>query len=321
MHERLLVRLLKEICAEKAIELEVLSHGWVFRMVKHGNIRHVYGNNFDIDTAATQKIVSDKAAVSQLFTHLKVPHVEHRMFLNPFFADYVSLQGNWEKMRSFAESYDNKVVVKAAQGSSGNEVFLASNPRDLELHVNTLFRNERAICFSPYVPYENEYRLVMLNGQVQLCYQKVRPRVTGDGVSSLAQLIARESQDQPLLVKQQLLAKNAGVLDKVLDKGEDHLLHWQHNLSKGSRPQPVMDLALVERLTHLAQEVVAALTMRFVSVDIIEHDGELLVLEVNSGVMMDNYVRLLPDGYAQAKEVYDSVMTVMFESVDSTSII
>ncbi len=317
MHERFLVRILKELCAEKAIELEVLSQGWVFRMTKDDEkdikIRHVYGNNFDIDTAATQKIVSDKAAVSLLFTHLGVPHVEHKMFLNPFFSDYVPSKGNWEKMRALAESYENKVVVKAAQGSSGNEVFLATNPRDMELHVNTLFQTERNICFSPYIPYENEYRLVMLNGQVQLCYQKVRPKVIGDGEATLAQLIARESSDQTLLVKQQLLAKNADVLDKVLADGEEHLLHWQHNLSKGSRPQVVKDAALLGRLTQLAQEVVQALTMRFVSVDIIEFENELLVLEVNSGVMMDNYVRLLPDGYQQAKQVYGNVMTVMFD--------
>jgi len=314
VHERFLVRILKEICAEKAINLEVLSHGWVFRMEKDGQIRHVYGNNFDIDTAATQKIVSDKAAVSELFTHLGVPHVEHKMFLNPFFADYVSSKGNWERMQAYAEKHDNRVVVKAAQGSSGNEVFLATNSRDLELHVNTLFRNERSICFSPYVPFESEYRLVMLNGQVQLCYEKVRPKAVGDGESTLAQLIARECQDQTLLVKQQLLAKNAGSLDKVLVKGEEHLLHWQHNLSKGSRPKVVTDKALLKQLTQLAKHVVDALTMRFVSVDIIEHNGEFLVLEVNSGVMMDNYVRLLADGYQDAKEVYSNVMAVMFQT-------
>ena len=130
-------------------------------------------------------------------------------------------------MKRFAETFGNKVVVKAAQGSSGNEVFLATNSRDLELHVQTLFKNERAICFSPFLPYENEYRLVMLEGQVQLCYQKVRPKVTGDGEASLAQLIARHSQDQPLLVKQQLLAKNAGSLDEVLAKNEERVLHWR----------------------------------------------------------------------------------------------
>jgi len=50
-------------------------------------------------------IAKDKSAVSDLLQFNNIPHVEHKLFLHPRLANYVSVQGNWTDMLSFAQQF------------------------------------------------------------------------------------------------------------------------------------------------------------------------------------------------------------------------
>ena len=61
-------------------------------------------------------------------------------------------------------------------------------------------------------------------------------------------------------------------------------------------------------------KVANALDLNFVSVDIIElFTGEILVLEANSGVMIENFIKLIPDGKKIAKNIYTKAIDEMFK--------
>ena len=123
MSERILIRLLREVSREEQIKLTVLSHGWLFRLEKNGLARHVYGNNFDIDLAATQKIVSDKAATSEILDLARISHVEHQLFFNPDLENYCPPTGVWQSIITYAQAFNYKVVCKSISGS-GEGTFL-----------------------------------------------------------------------------------------------------------------------------------------------------------------------------------------------------
>ena len=56
-----------------------------------------------------------------------------------------------------------------------------------------------------------------------------------------------------------------------------------------------------------------AIDLSFASVDIIEtENNELLVLEINSGVMLENLVNLLENGYEIAYNIYREAINAMF---------
>jgi glutathione synthase/RimK-type ligase-like ATP-grasp enzyme len=55
------------------------------------------------------------------------------------------------------------------------------------------------------------------------------------------------------------------------------------------------------------------LNIGFASIDIIETGGQQLILEVNSGVMMEHFAHSLPDGYARAKAIYARAVALMFQ--------
>lgn len=67
-----------------------------------------------------------------------------------------------------------------------------------------------------------------------------------------------------------------------------------------------------EPLAALARTARAALSLRVAAVDIVTTaDGQDLVLEINDGMMMENYTRQSPDNARRAETVYDAVITAM----------
>lgn len=109
----------------------------------------------------------------------------------------------------------------------------------------------------------------------------------------------------------------------VMLDGEARLIYrkeagrdWRFNLQNGARPRDVEDLNLREHLVALAQAAVRALNLRFCSVDIVQLSqpatDSLLILEVNSGVMILNYLNFFPERRTLVKEIYRDAIRKMF---------
>lgn len=96
---------------------------------------------------------------------------------------------------------------------------------------------------------------------------------------------------------------------KVLCSTED----WKFNLQCGASAEPIPQNK-TGAITELARAATRELGLRFCSVDVIEtFDDELMVLEVNSGVMTDKYLQQHPDKYEQIKNLHRDAIRKMFE--------
>jgi glutathione synthase/RimK-type ligase-like ATP-grasp enzyme len=309
------VRLLREIAIEQGLALTTFSQGWIIRLEKGPVTRYVHGYNFELNSAAAQLLANDKSAVSDLMGFKNIPHVEHRLFLHPRLAGYVSGEGSWADLTTFAQQYNFKVVCKPNDGTGGEDVFRARSQAELEKVVQQLFSAHRAICLSPFYNIDEEYRLIFLGGNCELVYAKKRPAITGDGTSTVAGLIAKQMNEGllPVAVAERAIRLNQQRLNEVLPAGTYFVLDWKHNLVRGAHPVIITDPGLLETLTALGQRCAAELNIRFASIDIIETEGHRLILEVNSGVMMEHFAHSLPDGYARAKAVYAKAVALMFQ--------
>lgn len=109
----------------------------------------------------------------------------------------------------------------------------------------------------------------------------------------------------------------------ILD-GEARLIYrkeasvdWRFNLQHGARPHDIADPQLKSRLIELARAAAQALNLRFCSVDIVQPSSPtndpLLILEINSGVMILNYLNFFPDRRQLVKEIYRDAIRKMFE--------
>jgi hypothetical protein len=314
-NERTLVRAVKEIANELSLKLDAFSQDWIIRLEKGDQAKHIFGYNFDLNRASSQLITNDKCATAELLAHNKIAVVEHRLFLRPNLAGYVASEGNWDEMSAYFRSNNSSLVCKSNTGTGGNHVYLARTPLELELAVHKLFSSNRAIALSPFVNIDSEYRLIMLDGICELAYEKVRPAVVGDGCSTLLELIFRNYPASILAdnLIADLSEKDSTLLSSIPTQNEYVALTWKHNLGKGAKAVEINNQSLKSSLSEIALACMNALNLNFVSIDIIQSNDRFLVMEINSGVMMESYSRQGEREYEQAKGIYRKAIVKMLE--------
>lgn len=314
--DRLLPELVKEIAVESGIQLTGFSHDWILRLERGGQARHIFGYNFEINSATAQLVAGDKAAVGDLLAHAGIPAVEHRLFINPTYEGYVPEKGNWPDMLAYAQQVGYPLVCKPNSGTGGNEVTRVNNGVELEKAVIHLFRHHRGVCLCPYLHIEQEFRAILLDGQCKLLYTKHRPHVVGDGNSNVFRLIEKLHGEGRLPQEQlaEVIEQTSNDLSQIPAVGQEVIIGWKHNLGEGSAPQMVEPGARYDQLVETARRAAAAINIRFASIDMVQADGKLMVLEINSGVMMEYFVRHAENGRETAKRIYRQAIERMFET-------
>ncbi len=315
------VKIIKEICEEEGISLTSFSSDFMFCLKRNTITNYIFGYQFGLNSASAHMICEDKSTTSELLTYLGIPNVEHRCFMSPMNMKYVEAEGNWSNILSMLNQYGT-VVLKDNKGTGGLSVYLARNVVELENAAQILFQSAHSIAVSPYYPILKEYRLILLDNDIKLIYHKERKHLTGDGKHTLRELYAKEVLQHHITCG--LCKEDA---DKILKQGEIYPLHWKHNLGQGAVPVYDTEETIAFPLKELARKAAAAVGIRFASIDIIEIEKEsklnyhndynhnnnhiYLVLEINSGVMME-YLSQTDDKSRQiAKQIYKEAILKM----------
>ena len=121
--------------------------------------------------------------------------------------------------------------------------------------------------------------MILLDGEIQLVFHKLRDFVTGDGRSTLRQLYAGH-----LMGGGAQASIPAGKLEKILPDGQRYYLNWKHNLGQGARAVVEEDPAVTGPAVALALRAARLFGLRFASVDVIRCSEGLQVLEINPDV-------------------------------------
>jgi len=319
---RLLVALLREICAARGITLRGFCNDWIFHAQHGGRSTYVFGYDLSLNSATAKLICKDKGATSELLGFHDVPRVEHRLFHGPQLAGYVPTQGNWRPMLEYFQACGRDVVVKPNEGTGGQGVFRVRTAGELEVAVLRILDRHRSLCLSPYENISGgEYRVAVLQGRVHFVYRKDRPTLVGDGRRTLGELLfeqmrtARSSLSEALDVA--AAAQSESGIGRVPAAGEVVLLNWKHNLAQGAAPVLIDPAAEeVRALCALALRAAEVLHVTVASVDVVVTPSGSKVLELNSGIMMESLAQQLPDGRRLAREFYDRLLCLALELDD-----
>lgn len=307
---RQIVTILQELCVERDIHMTSFSHDWFHRLEKNEWVTHVFGYDFAINSAASRSIAKDKAATALILRHLGIPVVDHSLFQAPTLTDYLPDTGNWTRMLEFFERHDQRVVCKPNEGTGGGDVFCVRTVLELEAAVHKIFQRHRSLCLSPLIDSARELRFVIVNGKSEVAYEKVRPSVVGDGVSTIAKLVS-ESGASALLDPHGRTASDANPIDwtSVPAKGERVLLSWRHNLGKGATSRLISEHEQpLLKFQDLAIAASDGLSLRAASVDLFVTPSGAMVLEVNAGIMMENLASQGGRERAIAKRIYGTIL-------------
>ena len=302
--DRLIVKIIKEICEEQNYSLSLYSYDWIMRIRRAGCDKNmfIYGYQFPQNDLAAGEICGDKAALYYVLADSGIPAAEHNFFMSPSNMHYIGEGGNWDRLCGLLDKH-KKLVCKRNSGSGGGGVFIVRDKLELEKVTGEIFRSSRSMSVSPYYDIEDEFRVIVLCGEARVVYRKIRPFVLGNGRDSVAALA--------------FIKFGAGFAEMDLDvnlarvpaENETVCLNWKHNLGRGASSEEIEDSPLKIKLTELSLKAAKYLDLNFVSVDIINANGHFMILEINSGIMMEKFAAASPENYKKAKELYSDAIS------------
>ena len=301
-------KIIFEICDELGIKYKTFSKNWVVMLKKDNQVRFICGYKFDTSRHALGRILDDKFATFDLLNNSGISVIEHNIiYKESNNHSYASDCKGIDYLKQLFEKYDRNIVLKINGGSCGVGVTHITCEEDLETNFEQMSENRHSLSVCPYYNILNEYRAIIVNGEIQLLYKKIKPLVVGDGKSTIKELLQKfnfshfqnyERDDK----------------DEVLLNGEIYEYDWKFNLSRGAISS--FDVSEIERIKieEIVNKINAIIPLSFCSVDIVKTiENEYLVMEINSGVMMNNFISQQKDGYCIAKNIYKKAILSMFE--------
>ncbi|MCK7474617.1 MAG: hypothetical protein MZV49_15915 [Rhodopseudomonas palustris] len=198
-------------------------------------------------------------------------------------------------MLALLAQHPSGVVLKPNEGTCGYLVAKATSELELEQAASAIFAVQQNLAIAPYLDIEREVRVVLLNGQPQVVYEKMRPTIAGDGERSVLELLRARLPLDRLAALLPALAQSGTALDAVLPQGQKLVLDWRHNLDLGAQPELLSDGPVRAASVELASRAAAAIGLRFGAVDVVFAQGQPRILEINSGVMMESLHGRYPD--------------------------
>jgi len=306
--ERHIVRIIREICEEQGISCESFSYDWIFKLCKDDWKAFVIGYDFGLNSSASARICDDKCAAYAVLSNAGVPAVEHFLYMSPSNMHYIGVNGNWARLGDCLMKH-GRIVCKVNEGTGGNNVFLVENKFQLEQATHKIFKTSRTMAVSPFYNIEREYRAIVLDGDVKLLYSKNIPSVVGDGRQTVFELLSRYVVANKCRIDFGSISND--VLFSVLPYGEGYRAGWKFNLGQGALPQALPDGDKRTRLAKLAVHAAKALSVRLASIDIIETNDGMRILEVNNGIMMERFIQAAKENYHVARDIYRQVVQIL----------
>ncbi len=316
--QRILIKVIKELSEELEFDAQFLSENWIICLKKGGQTHYIYGYEWDLNSAATQLIAKDKTATYEILAHHQIDAIEHKLFFNyNLQVKYTGQNGCWKDILDYVQKHKNgadyQVICKPNKGTGGNDVYKISNQIELESVVQKMFSKYRDLCLCPFYNIDSEYRAIFLNNEIVLLYLKDRPFVVGNGKDNLATLIINKYKENGIGYLENLDSD----LNMVLPQSEKKIISWKHNLGNGATAVIVEDTKIKDDISKLVLKVADILNIKFASIDIVSIHGKYYVMEVNSGIMIENFAMQPKDEYYDyyniTKNIYRKALEYLFQ--------
>ncbi len=301
--------IIKEICSEENISFKAISKDWIIILEKNGLTKYISGYKFDLNNHALGILLDDKYATYDLLKEKNFPVISHSIVysLNND-NDYAIGNNSIEYLEKIFHKYNDDIVLKINGGTCGVNVLHIKKLGELVEKYKSLTNRYNSLSVCPFYNIQNEYRIIVLNNSVELIYKKERPIVVGNGKSTIIELLKDFNNSYFKNIRNK-------ELNKVLKLEEVFEYDWRFNLATGARASQEIGKEDSEKIKSLAINISKTIGLGFGSIDIVKTtNGNFFIMEINSGVMMDNYIKQIPEGYIIAKKIYKNAIESLFET-------
>ncbi|GAB2026180.1 ATP-grasp domain-containing protein [Lactovum odontotermitis] len=154
---RQIEKILQEISAEEKLNYQSFADGWILRVGE----KFVSGYQFAVNNAAASRLCDDKSATYECLKDAEIAAIPHYFFMEMDKARLAQIR-----------SANGDLVLKPNNSTGGEDVVRASSIEEVFSEAGKILSKSDFLAVSPYYSFENEYRLIVLNGEVQICYRK-----------------------------------------------------------------------------------------------------------------------------------------------------
>ena len=177
--------------------------GWGFRVLdpEYGHLfevddgersRVLIGALSPLNDSVASRLAADKYFTAQLLERagLRVPATERCLMPGYFDREKYESKAGPEPGLEFARRHGYPVVVKPLRGSSGRHVVLAHDDDELRAALEPAWERHGLAVVQEPIP-TPDLRLDFLDGEYLLGYERAPIRITGDGRSTIRDLVTR----------------------------------------------------------------------------------------------------------------------------------
>ena len=177
-----------------------------------------------------------------------------------------------------------------------------------------MWKLRKDFIISPFKSLKNEFRVIVLNDQVELIYCKSKSTIIGDGKTTLIKLLKNKLKN---VFEHDIIS----CIDKkyspnyIIPKNEKIIYSWKHNLKYGNNVSIDIDNKIYYKINNLALLAAKSIKIKFASIDIVQDDNDnFIVLEINAGVMMEIFSKQNDKFYAITENIYIKAIKYMFNN-------
>lgn len=307
--------LLERYCAARGYRLTAGdAHGHAGCVESPAGRRWYFkGTRFDLNTLGAAEIANDKAYAAAFLSRAGIPVPTGHLVFSSEIRDGGPLPA---AVRDFAGEQAFPLFVKPNCGREGRDVMRVDTIHTLQNALHLLANRTDQMLVQEEVR-GTELRVIVLDGEVLCAVERRPPRVTGDGVRSLAEIIAAHPRAQATDPRLDFELTRQGLrLETVPAAGQVVTLLPVANLSAGGTAR-IVTTSLSEDLAALARLAAKTLALRYAAVDFIlperpRADAAAVVLEVNAAPGLGNLHRQGPEEAQAVEAVYERVFAATF---------
>lgn len=288
---------------------------------KNGKKTVFRSTQFNINGFGAAEIAKDKGCSSFLLKHFGYKVPEGKTFFSEQLCQKISTLRNIDDGFNYAKELGFPVIVKPLNLSQGRLVTKVHNKREYYQVAKKILQITSGFIVERFHA-GNDYRILVLDEEVIIAYQRIPLFILGDGKSTVWELLQRK---QLLLNKNgrkiidledfrinKKLQRQKLTFDSVVPKDTPVYLLDNANLSSGGEAIDLTE-SIHADFQKLAINIAKDMGLRLVGVDIITNDitkpmVDYILIEVNGSPGLQNYASF---GELQTQRVENLYLKVL----------
>lgn len=327
-HINFVASLLRQLGKEEGIKVEV-EPSWehVGKITRRDeSVTYFKGSKFNLNGLGSTEIAVDKAYSAYFLNQAGYRVIPTKTFYSPEFCKIINSPDNPNAAYKYAKKIGWPIIIKPNSLSQGRLVCLVHNKHELTRAAKKISKLDRVFLVQPFIK-GHDYRIVVLDNEVISAYERLPLSITGDGRSTVIQLLDKKQKFFWQLGRDTIINKHDFRFDlklkkyhlnrtSVLPRGRSRALLDNCNLSTGGSSVDVTK-QIHESFKNLAINITRDMGLRYCGVDLmvdkdikqpLSASNNYRVIEINAAPGLDHYAEAGARQRKIVKEMYRKIL-------------